>query len=228
MRLNGKITTGTFIERLNRFACIVWVENREIECHLPNPGRLKELLKPRAEVILRRVRGTRKTHFDLVGVHHGPILISVDSRIPNKLFIEAFEKKSIEEFAIYDSITPEHRYGESRIDFLLTDEEEKCLLEVKSCTLVKNGVAFFPDAPTKRGTRHVYELLNALKEDYKAAILFIIQRSDVEAFSTNDEADSNFSEALRKAWREGVEIYAYSTEFDGREISLRDRLEIRL
>ncbi|MFQ6003037.1 MAG: DNA/RNA nuclease SfsA, partial [Candidatus Zixiibacteriota bacterium] len=197
--------------------------------HLPNPGRLKELLAPGARVILRKIRSQkRKTRFDLIGVNHGDTLVSVDSGVPNKLFREAFEKKAMEEFAAYESIKPEYRYGGSRVDFLLQGSGGKCLLEVKSCTLVKGGVALFPDAVTKRGTRHVYELAKALKEGYRAAVLFIVQRPDAEVFSPNDETDERFSEALRDAWRRGVDVYAYSAEFVGGEINLKERLQVKL
>jgi hypothetical protein len=52
----------------------------------------------------------------------------------------------------------EVRMGRSRFDFLLQEKGEEILLEVKSCTLVGNKAAMFPDAVTERGTRHLEEL----------------------------------------------------------------------
>jgi sugar fermentation stimulation protein A len=124
-------------------------------------------------------------------------------------------------------VHPEFKYGNSKFDFLLMDGE-KCLLEVKSCTLVKNNVAMFPDAPTDRGRRHVEELIYAKKDGYRTCVIFVIQRPDAERFSPNDKTDPKFGKTLRKAFQEGVEVYAYSSEFAGKNITLIGRIEVVL
>jgi len=105
---------------------------------------------------------------------------------------------------------------------------ERCLIEAKSCTLVRRGVALFPDAPTLRGRRHVSELARARREGYRACVIFIIQRTDVDAFSPNDVTDPAFGAALRKASAEGLELYAYSSELTENEVLLRKRIRIDL
>jgi sugar fermentation stimulation protein A len=211
---------------LNRFLVKVRLDG-EVECFLPNPGRLEELLVPGAGVILREVKRKRKTGYDLIGVRRDEGVVSIDSRIPNKLVREALENQAFEEFAGYEKIQPEYSFGKSKFDFLLTDGEE-CLLEVKSCTLVREGVAMFPDAPTGRGRRHVEELIEAKKKGYRACVLFVVQRIDVRRFSPNDTMDPEFGETLRRAAAEGVEVYAYSSEFLGREIKIKERVEVDL
>jgi sugar fermentation stimulation protein A len=152
----------------------------------------------------------------------------VDSRVPNRLVLEALKNKALKEFAEYSTIKPEPSYGHTRFDFLLGNHKELCLLEVKSCTLVRDGIAMFPDAKTERGTRHVMELLKAKEKGYRACILFIIQRADAHSFSPADDVDEEFGEALRQASKEGVEVYAYSSEFIGDKIILRGKVKVEL
>lgn len=143
---------GVFLESPNRFLALVKVKDTVMPSFLPNPGRMRELLIPGTGVILRKaLDGKRKTYYDLIAVFHNNQVVSVDSRVPNKLVFEALKNRDLEELSAYDSIKPEFSYGHTRFDFLLTNEYGKCLSEVKSCTLVKNGVAMFPDASTERG-----------------------------------------------------------------------------
>lgn len=227
VEINGKIIKGLFKDRPNRFLAIVEVENRFLPCFLPNPGRLYELLTPGVEVILREVEKLkRKTRYDLIGVIIDGEIISLDTRVPNKLVFEALKNKEIIEFSKYDDFKPEYGYGNSRFDFLLKNDDERCLIEVKSCTLVRNGVALFPDAPTLRGQRHLMELKKAKKEGFRTCVIFIIQRKYVTVFTSNDETDPAFGKAFRDALANGVEAYAYYSEFDGKKIVLRGKIKI--
>jgi sugar fermentation stimulation protein A len=229
IRVGRRTVRGVFLERPNRFLSMVRVGEEVMPCFLPNPGRMVELLVPGTKVILSEVlKEERKTCFDLVGVFYEGRLVSVDSRVPNRLVLEALRNRDLEEFLGYDVVKPEYGYGHSRFDFFLSSGKGRCLLEVKSCTLVEDGVALFPDAVTLRGRRHVTELAEALNEGYRACVLFVIQRTDARVFAPNDETDPKFSEALRDAASNGVEVYAYSSEFRENVITLRDRVPVRL
>ncbi|MEM3566241.1 MAG: DNA/RNA nuclease SfsA [Candidatus Bathyarchaeia archaeon] len=231
LEIEGNIVDGVYRRRLTRFSAQVEVDEKIFECFLPNPGRLSELLFSGVRVVLKEVVviGDRKTVYDLVGVHHGGRVISVDARIPNKLVFEALKNGDLPEFLGYTAIKPEHYYGRAKFDFLLEGAGLKpCLLEVKSCTLVRDGVAMFPDAPTERGARHVSELAKALKDGYRAAVLFIIQRGDAYEFTANDEVDPKFGKALREAYKHGVEVYAYSASFAENRVWLNGRVEVVL
>ncbi|MFX0196059.1 MAG: DNA/RNA nuclease SfsA, partial [Candidatus Hodarchaeota archaeon] len=158
-------------------------------------------------------------------VHHGNQIVSIDSRIPNKLVHEALLKKELEEFIGYDTIRTECMYGKSRIDFCLFAKNRKpCLVETKSCTLVKDGRALFPDAPSERGRRHLVELAEAKQKGYRTCVLFIVQRTDARIFSPNDKTDPRFGEALRMAATDGVEIYSYFSIYQGYEITIGGKL----
>ena len=220
---------GIFQKRPNRFLALVKVEDRILPSFLPNPGRMHELLTPGTEVILREVlKENRKTDYDLIGVFYNGQVVSVDSRVPNKLVLEALKNGDIEELSEYNIIKPEYGYGHTRFDFFLANEHESCLLEVKSCTLVKDGVALFPDAETERGRRHVRDLVKAKKEGYTACVLFVVQRTDARVFAPNDETDPEFGKVLRDATVKGVDIYAYYSEFVENKITLKGKVKVEL
>jgi len=229
IKIEGRTLRGIFQERPNRFSALVKVENRILPSFLPNPGRMHELLTPETKVILREVlKQNRKTGYDLIGVFYNGQIVSVDSRVPNKLVLEALKNKDIKELSEYNVIKPEYGYGHTRFDFFLANEHESCLLEVKSSTLVKDGVAMFPDAETERGRRHVRDLVKAKKEGYRAGVLFIVQRNDAYVFAPNDETDPEFGKALRNAAVEGVEVYAYYSEFIENKITLKEKIKVEL
>lgn len=224
-----RLVGGRFKERLTRFSCLVEAEGAMAPCFLPNPGRLKELLIQGSEVLLvPQKRGDRKTPYDLFALRHHGMWVVVDSRVPNRLVHEALLSHSIPELSGYGEVKPESVYGSSRLDFLLKGEGGACLLEVKSCTLVENGVAMFPDAPTTRGRRHVEELLEAKKQGYRACVLFLIQRGDAGVFRPNDVTDPDFGRALRKAASGGVEVLAYASVFDDKEVRLTEKVPVEL
>lgn len=150
----------------------------------------------------------RKTGCDLVCVFYGVQLVSVDSRVPNRLFLVALKNRELEGFSGHNVVKSEYDYGHSRFDFFLPSDEKGCLLEVKSCTFVEDNVALFLDALTLRGQRHMIELVSAMDEGYRACVFFVIQRTDAAVFAPNDETNPKFGEALREAATKGVEVYA--------------------
>ena len=229
IKIEGRMTRGIFQERPNRFLALVKIGHQILPVFVPNPGRMRELLIYGTEVILREnSKMVRKTAYDMVGVLYKGQMVSIDSRVPNKLVYEALKNKDLEEFSMYDTIKPEYRYGHTRFDFFLTDKDERCLLEVKSCTLVKEAVALFPDAKTQRGSRHMRDLARAKREGFRASVLFVIQRTDACSFSPNDETDPEFGKVLREASEDEVEVYAYYSQFTGNEITLKGKIRVNL
>jgi sugar fermentation stimulation protein A len=204
------------------------VGGKESQCFIPNPGRMEELLYPGAEVYLLEKRSeTRKTAYNLVLVDLGGTLISVDSFTPNRVVNESIERATIPEFSGLQVEKPEYTFGESRLDFLLSSGSELLFLEVKSCTLVRDGVALFPDAPTIRGRRHLDTLVEGLSLG-RAAVFFLIQRSDAELFRPNEGTDPAFADKLRSAHRQGVEVYAYSSKVTLEGVFLDHRVPVEL
>lgn len=201
------IATGSFIKRPNRFIAHVMINGKEEICHVKNTGRCKELLTSGSKVVLQHFDSdSRKTKYDLISVYKNNRLINMDSQAPNKVVYEYLEKNFSDKF----KIKPEYKFGSSRLDFFMENESEKILIEVKGCTLEENGVASFPDAPTERGRKHLEELSSAVKNGYKALIIFVIQMEEVLYFTPNTKNDPEFSEALLNAEKSGVNIAAFN------------------
>jgi sugar fermentation stimulation protein A len=229
MILEPGLVEGRFIVRLNRFAARMEVAGREVMVHLANSGRLGELLVPGYRMLLRPVEGShRKCPFDLALVDLGSTLCSADARLPNNLLAEAIESGRMAEFPGYSRIKREVTYGESRLDLLLENAGLPCLVETKSVTLVEDGRALFPDAPTLRGVKHLNSLIRATSEGYRAAVVFVVQRDDATEFAPHDRADPMLGETLRRAVNSGVEAFAYCCRVSEREIQLANRIPIVL
>jgi sugar fermentation stimulation protein A len=210
MQLPHPLLPATFERRLNRFAAQVRLNGRSIQAHVANSGRLKELFAPGACVYLAARPGvSRKTQYDLELVDRDGVLVSADARLSSTLVFEAFQSGMLPQFAVFSQAQREVQFRDSRLDLRFGGSRADCFVEVKSITLVRNSVALFPDAPTERGRRHVEALRLARKSGHRAAAIFVIQRPDAMAFAPNDETDPAFGDALRRAARAGVEVYAY-------------------
>lgn len=229
MKIADKVKQASFLRRDNRFTCLVKVAGSIETAHLANSGRLETVLTPgRTVFVAERASPKRTTKYDVVTAALGETFVSVDDRMPMELVNEALVQKALPHFRQYSSIRREVPRGRSRLDFLLSSRTSQCFLEIKSVTLVRNSVAFFPDAPTERGRMHIESLVWAKKEGYEAAVIFVIQRDDAEGFTPNDEVDPEFSQALRLAQIKGLGIYAHKCHVKPNEIELAEQVPIKL
>ena len=198
------ITKAVFLSRPNRFIANVMLESGETEAvHVKNTGRCRELLTEGSTVYLEQSDNPhRSTRYDLIAAEKpGKGLFNIDSQAPNAAVKEWLEKQDC------DLVRPEYRYGNSRIDFYMERGTEKFLLEVKGCTLERDGVGYFPDAPTERGAKHLRELTSSLKDGYRAGIAFVLQAECFREVLPNEETDPAFAEAFRDAVSAGVEVF---------------------
>ena len=198
----SKTYQAKFIDRPNRFIAHVDLNGNIETVHVKNTGRCKELLIPGVTVILEESDNeSRKTKYDLIAVYKENFgLINIDSQAPNKVAKEWLNGKD------YTYIKPEYTYGNSRIDFYMEKDEKKYLMEVKGCTLEREGVGYFPDAPTERGVKHIYELIKAKTEGYEVALAFVIQMEGVNEVLPNIETHPEFGTALSDARESGVNV----------------------
>ena len=205
---------ATFLVRPNRFVALVRLDGEEVETHVANTGRMKELFVPGTPVFVTPppANDARRTAYDLTLVEVGGVLVSADARLPNTLLAEAIEHERLPEFRGYSHVRREVMLEESRVDLELSGASPLCYIEAKSVTLVEDGVGLFPDAPTVRGRKHLKSLEKAVGAGHRAAVAFVIQRPDARSMAPNDAADGEFSEALRQAVANGVEAYAYACQ----------------
>ncbi len=233
MELIGLFSSASFQTRPNRFLANVKLENSQelVLVHLPDPGRLKELLLPDSEVIVRQDESkNRKTQYTLVGVKTGSIWVNIESIFTNEIFRQEYHK--LEKLNNLEIIRPEFTLGGSRFDFLMKDKvsSKKELVEIKGVTLVDNQIALFPDAPTKRGARHVKELGEALDKGWNAHVVFIIKRKDATSFRPNEKMNPRFTQELRLAIHKGVKVTAAICDYDPlkkREINIIGEVPVK-
>jgi len=226
------LTPARFMERPNRFLVRARLPDQEVvEAHLPDPGRLRELLRPEAPLWLEPVQpgksSNRRTRWTLrlCRSPDGDGVVSLDSTLPNRLIALALREEAMEEFRGWQLSRSEVTVGGSRFDFLLERSEgpqrtRRLLLEVKSVTLVENGVGLFPDAVTARGARHVRELTRLEAENWDTAVLFVLQRNDATEIRAAADIDPHFAATLDEAEAAGVRVLGRRCRVDLKGISL--------
>lgn len=200
------IVSGIFRERPNRFIAIVELEGHTEVCHVKNTGRCRELLPAGARVWCQKTSNpSRKTKYDLIAVEKAGRIINMDSQAPNAAAREWLQSGGL---GAVENLRQESFFEKSRFDFSFLRDGKPCFLEVKGVTLEENGRCAFPDAPTLRGTKHLRELTQAVREGYGCYVLFVIQMENVILLHPNDGTDPQFGAALREAAAAGVRILA--------------------
>ena len=201
---------GIFKNRPNRFIAEVEVDGNLEIAHVPNTGRCKELLVEEAVVWLEPSDNpNRKTKFSLRFVENKGVLVSLYSQQANSIVYDAIVDGKIKELLNYSLHQREKTVDNSRIDIYLSNENEECYVEVKGVTLIVDGEARFPDAPTERGAKHLKELIKLKKQGNRCVVFFLIQHPAGKFFRPNWDNDPVFSETLNEAYRQGVEILVY-------------------
>ena len=193
MKFGEKIVEGMFLERPNRYLARVEIDGKETWAHVPDPGRLPGLLLENRKIMLvYQPSEKRKTDYTLVLVKHGSTWVSVFPAFANSLVSNALIEETLPFLNGYSSFKSEVKAGNSRFDFHLNFSKKEAYVEVKSVSLVEDGIGKFPDAPTKRGIKHVQELIEFSEKGYRAAVLFVSQRQDTQSITCNDTIDPVF------------------------------------
>jgi sugar fermentation stimulation protein A len=227
------LARARLLRRYKRFLADVVLEEtgEEVTIHVPNPGAMLGLNTPGLDVwVSRSPSPTRKLPHTLELVEADGGLVGVNTMHPNRLAAEALREDRISELSGYDSVRPEVKYGTaSRVDFLLQGAERPaCWLEIKNCHLSRGGgLAEFPDCVAARSAKHLKELEAMVAAGDRAAVLFVVQREDCDAFAACHDLDPVFAKALDQAADAGVEVLVYACEMRTTGIRLERRLEWR-
>lgn len=229
MKIEGPLINAVFIERPNRFITIIEIGGEKYKSHLPDPGRLKELLIPGASLLVRPApeNKERSTAFTTIMVNLKGQWISLVSTLPNQLVKYSFQKNRIPIFQKYKLVQPEVTIRNHRFDFLLNNKSGKnFFLEVKSVTFVEDGIAKFPDAVTTRGMNHAKTLTDLVREGEFAGILFVCQRPDATLFEPMWDIDPMFSNVLFNAYKMGVKVWCITLNVSQTEISFNKEIPV--
>lgn len=194
------VELATFKSRPNRFIVEVEYKSNFLTCHLPNPGRMNELLKEDSTVLISfNDNSKRKTKTSVVGVLLDKEVVQLQSNLVAKWLPEDFAKNLVPGLAGWKIIKQEYPLGSHRFDFLLENPvREQVITEIKSTTRVENGVACFPDGISSRASKHMTKLMELANEDKKTMIIFVVQRKS-KSFWPCEEVDPKFSRIFRNA-----------------------------
>lgn len=223
MRFTSTLVQGTLVKRYKRFLADVRMENGEIiTVHCPNTGTMLSCSTPDSPVCLSRSDNPkRKYPFTLEMVKDNSTWVGVNTARTNKLVVEAIENGQIAEFQDVKAIKTEVKTSDhTRLDLLISNEESSTYIEVKNCSLAIDGCAMFPDAVTKRGTKHLHELIRLTTEGLRTCIFFLVQRMDANQFSPASHIDSIYGDALLQAAEAGVMVLAYQAEVSPKGIDV--------
>lgn len=201
-KIYKSLTAGRFLDRPNRFVCHAEVNGKTVLCHMPNPGRMRELLFPGSTLYLTPNRPGLRTAFRVVGIEKGKNrdIFYLDTTKANDVAAFLVENHRIPGWEDYDLLNREVTMGDSRFDLLLGNQRtgEVFPVEVKSCSLAGEKGAMFPDAPTERGEKHLSHLVRMAGEGQHAGLLVLVHYGKAEWFLPNYHTDLELSRTFLK------------------------------
>ena len=227
MKFKERLLQGALIKRYKRFFIDIKYKNKIITAHCPNSGSMMGLLDVGNKAWFSLSDNPkRKLKYTLEMIEVKNKKVGINTLLTNKIVLEALKHKKINSLNKFNHIKTESKFSDgTRFDFLLSNDKEKCFLEVKNVTLLReNKIAEFPDAITSRGTKHLNELCNAKKKGYQSYILYLIQREDCDSFKIAKDIDKKYKIAFDKALKSGVKILCYDCKLNNEGIKLNNRI----
>ncbi len=225
-----KFISGRLIKRYKRFFADVKLDSGEVvTAHCPNTGSMMGLLTEGNIVYLSKTDNEkRKLKYTLEIIRDKGASVGINTHRANRIVEKAIIEKKISTLGKKYDYRREVKYGKnSRIDFLITNKkDEEIFLEVKNVTLSKRkGISEFPDAITERGSKHLLELIDIVKKNKRAIMLFLVQRNDCKKFRIAEEIDSIYKKNIMNAMKAGVEILCYDCSFVRNNIELDKKIK---
>ena len=227
MKFKERLLQGALIKRYKRFFIDIKYKNKIITAHCPNSGSMMGLLERGNKAWFSLSDNPkRKLKYTLEMIEVKNKKVGINTLLTNKIVLEALKHKKINSLNKFNHIKTESKFSDgTRFDFLLSNDKEKCFLEVKNVTLLReNKIAEFPDAITSRGTKHLNELCNAKKKGYQSYILYLIQRENCNSFKIAKDIDEEYKIAFSKALKSGVKILCYDCKLNSEEIKLNKQI----
>jgi sugar fermentation stimulation protein A len=217
MKWDQPLTEGILLNRYKRFLADVVVGEKSFVAHVPNTGSMTSCWEPDWKCALSvSDNPKRKMPHTLEMTHNGNTWIGVNTANANKLTHLWLKEALIPELHGYSMIQSEKKIGDSRIDFYLEGHSTypPCYVEVKNVTLKLDGDAQFPDAVSVRGQKHLRELMELKKQGFRTAMLYVVQREDVNLMRPAHSIDKVYGALLKEAHASGVEILVYQCRMD--------------
>ncbi|HDP75757.1 MAG TPA: DNA/RNA nuclease SfsA [Bacteroidales bacterium] len=205
---------GRLVKRYKRFLADILLDNGNlVTAHCTNSGSMKSCLEEYAEVFISPSSNpNRKLAYTWEMIRINNSWVGINTSNPNRIAYEILEKQWIDELPNFKTLRREVKYDDSRFDIYGETDNQKWLFEVKNVTLKEGRFAQFPDAVTTRGQKHLSTLIKAKADGYHVAMIYIIQRTDVEIFAPAWRIDPVYAKELIKAFDAGVKLFAVQVD----------------
>jgi sugar fermentation stimulation protein A len=203
------LVKGRLIKRYKRFLADIELETGEIiTAHCTNTGSMKSVYIPGAEVLISPVDNSkRKTKFTWEMIRINGIWVGVNTNNANALAYEWILDNKISGLNNLKDLKKEKKYGDSRFDIYGHDGKKQVWIEIKNVSLKEGDFALFPDAVTSRGQKHLKTLIEIVEKGQRAAMIYVIQRTDIYKFAPAYKIDPIYAKRYYEAKNTGVEIY---------------------
>ena len=229
MEFTKSLIKGNLIKRYKRFFVDVKINKEIVTAHCPNTGSMKGLLDEGNEVyLLQNDNPKRKLKYGLEIIKAKNKLVGVNTHLANKIVNHGLTSNLINELKNNNSIKQEVFFNkETRFDFLLQKNKQKIFVEVKNVTLFRDKkTAEFPDAITSRGSKHLLELIDAIKKGYKAYLIYLVQIQNMKYFKIAKDIDIEYNKNYLIAKNAGVNFLAYRCKINSKQILIDKKLKI--
>lgn len=220
--------TGRLVRREKRFSVLVDFDDAtQAWCHTNNSGSMLGMLRPgNPALVSPAANPNRKLKWTLELIRDKGVWAGVNTLTPNRLLAAAHKAGQLAETTGYEHFKAEAKVGDSRLDALLEGPGGKLYVEAKNVTLVEGDVAYFPDAVTERGQKHLRELMRLSAAGVRVACFYLAQRADAHCFAPADFIDAKFARLLGRAMKVGVEVWPYRADVGLKGIDLGRRLPL--
>jgi sugar fermentation stimulation protein A len=232
LEFNEPVFYGRLLRRYKRFLMDIRLDDgNEVVAHSPNTGSMLGLLDVNSRVLVTKSADEKRAcPFTVQAIEVNGAFVGINTHAPNKLIKASLMHPLLGELRHYASVKPEMRYGDglrSRVDFYFSasrNDEPPLFLEIKNVTLKIGDRAQFPDAVSSRALKHVHDLASMIKKGSHAALWFVVQRQDCNAFSAASHIDHTYAQALALAVREGIRVRALAARIDDTGLALTHEL----
>ncbi len=223
---DGVLEEAILLRRYKRFlADIALADGRQVTAHCANSGSMLGMNQPGSKALVRHVSDPKrklKWTLEAVWPPHAHCWIGCNTAQPNHVVEAAIVAGAIPGLSATTSLRREVPYGtNSRVDLVA----DGVYVEVKNTTLAappgvadekplldapelapSGNVAYFPDAVTSRGAKHMDELAAVVDAGGEAAVVFLVNRADCDSFAVARNIDPAYAAAFDRAEAAGVRM----------------------
>jgi sugar fermentation stimulation protein A len=223
-------TVARLVERENRFVARARLpDGDEVRAYVPNTARLGDLLGPEATVLLEPADAPgRTTRWTLTRVWDGTWVALDATRPPALLTDHLATGAALGAWPATAAVRREVTHGHHRFDLELDLVDGRvAVVEVKSLTSARDGVAPLSSTPSRRGTSQLASLAGMAGEGRAVAVALVVQRDDVAAIDVSVPADRDWVAAVRSAHAAGVLVVGFACEVTERGQRLGPEVPVR-